>query len=109
MDVFARDRGSADLLLAFATPSFPAEIAAGPVWIVRLQVPPGGAAMLELLSLVQRWLEAARLPWATVRYDGRNHLIRPSTAFVQFAAAMTEFTRDAGREPDARESVYTWA
>ena len=45
----------------------------------------------------------------TVRYDGRNHLIRPSTEFVQFAAAMTEFTGDAGREPDAGERVYSWA
>ena len=109
MDVFARDRRSADLLLALANPSLTAAIAPGPVWIVRLQAPPEGAAMLEILSLVQRWLEAARLPWATVRYDGRNHLIRPSTAFVQFAAAMTEFTGDAGREPDAGERVYSWA
>ncbi|MGD0713897.1 MAG: hypothetical protein ABSB24_06885 [Gaiellaceae bacterium] len=43
--------------------------------------------MLELLSLVERWLESARLPWANVLYDGRSYLIRASTEVAQFAAA----------------------
>ncbi len=87
IEIFAPDRDSTDLLLLHAAPLFPAEIASGSVWIVRLQVPGGGGSMLALLSLVQRWLEAARLPSANVRHDGRSYLIRPSTEFAQFAAA----------------------
>ncbi len=94
IEIFAPDRDATDLLLLYAAPLFPAEIAAGAVWIVRLQVPGGPGPMLELLSLVQCWLEAARLPWANLRYYGRSHLIRPSTAFAQFAAAM-EFMNDS--------------
>ena len=35
--------------------------------------------MLELLSLVERWLESAELPCANVLYGGRSYMIRTST------------------------------
>ena len=34
--------------------------------------------MLELLSLVERWLESAELPCANVLYGGRSYMIRTS-------------------------------
>jgi hypothetical protein len=83
VEIFAPDRYSTDLLLEHAAPLFPAEIAPGSVWIVRVQPPTGGGWVLELLSLVQRWLESARLPWANVLYDGRSYLIRASTEVAQ--------------------------
>jgi hypothetical protein len=104
IEIFAPDRDATDLLLLYAAPLFPAKIAPGAVWIVRLQVPGGGGSMLELLSLVQRWLKGARLPWANVRYDGRSYLIRPSTEFAQFAAAATA-NHDT---PGGRERATAW-
>ena len=93
VEIFAPDRASTELLLAYAAPLFPAEIAPGSVWIVRLHPPASGPGWaLELLSLVQRWLEAARLPWANLLYDSRSYLIRPSTQVAQFAPA-AETTR----------------
>jgi hypothetical protein len=88
VEVVAPDRYSTDLLLEYAAPVFPAEIVPGCVWIVRLQPPPaGGAWALELLALVERWLESARLPWANVLYGGRSYLIRASTEVAQFRTA----------------------
>ena len=97
VEIFAPDRASTELLLAYSAPPSPAEIAPGSVWIVSLQPPAGGAGWaLELLSLVQRWLEAARLPWANLLYDSRSYLIRPSTQVAQFAptAEMVRATSD---------------
>jgi hypothetical protein len=86
IEIFAPDRRSTELLLLYAAPLFPAEISPGFVWIVKLQPPPtGGGWVVELLSLVQRWLASARLPWANVLYDGHRYLIRPSTEIVQSA------------------------
>ena len=88
IDIFARNRYCTDLLLEHAAPLFSAEIAPGVVWIVRVQPPAQAGWAIELLSLVQRWLESARLPWATVLYGGRTCLIRPSTDIAQFLAAV---------------------
>jgi hypothetical protein len=88
VEVFVRNRYFADLLLAYAAPPFSAELAPGLVWIVRVQPPAQAGWAIELLSLVQRWLESARLPWATVLYGGRSCLIRPSTDIAQFLAAV---------------------
>ena len=86
IEIFAPDRYATDLLLLYAAPLFPAEVSPGFVWIVKLQPPAtGGGWVVELLSLVQRWLESARLPWANVLYDGRRYLIRPSTEVVRSA------------------------
>jgi hypothetical protein len=86
IEIVAPDRFCATLLLEYAAPLFAAEIVAGPAWIVRLQPPAGGAWVLELLVIVERWLESAPLPCATVHYGGRDYLIRASTQVAQFAA-----------------------
>ncbi len=88
VEVFVRTRYFADLLLESTAPPFSAEIGPGLVWIVRVQPPARLGWAVELLSLVQRWLEAARLPWATVLYGGRTCLIRPSTDIAQFLAVV---------------------
>jgi len=87
VEVFVRTRYFADLLLEYAAPPFSAELAPGLVWIVRVQPPAQADWAIQLLSLVHRWLEAARLPWATVLFGGRPCLIRPSTDIAQFLAA----------------------
>lgn len=80
IEIVAPDQLSTALLLEFAAPTFPAEVVSGTAWIVRLQPPAnGGGWVLELLSLVQRWLESAELPCANVLYGGRSYMIRTST------------------------------
>jgi hypothetical protein len=77
IEIVAPDQLSTALLLEYAAPLFPAEHVSGTSWIVRLQPPStGGKWVLELLSLVERWLESARLPSAKVVYGGRSYLIR---------------------------------
>ena len=81
IEIVAPDQLSTALLLEYAAPMFPAEHVSGTSWIVRLQPPPtGGKWVIELLSLVERWLESARLPSANVVYGGRSYLIRSSAA-----------------------------
>jgi hypothetical protein len=83
IEIFASDRQSTNLLLEFVAPLFEAEIAPGFVWIVRLQPPATGEAWIApLLAVVRLWLEAARLPWANIVYDGHSYLIRPSGDIV---------------------------
>lgn len=78
IEIVAPDRYSGALLLEYAVAVFPGEIVPGS-WVVRLQPPPaGGQWVVELLALVERWLQAAPLPSATVRYGGRSYLIRSS-------------------------------
>ena len=78
VEIVAPDPLSTALLLEYAAPIFRAELIAGTSWIVRLQPPAsGGAWVLDLLSLVERWLESARLPCANVLYGGRSYMIRP--------------------------------
>lgn len=80
IEIVAPDQLSTALLLEYAAPLFPAEHVSGSSWIVRLQPPPSeGKWVIELLSLVERWLESTRLPSANVVYGGRSYLIR-STA-----------------------------
>ncbi|MGZ4360562.1 MAG: hypothetical protein ACXVZW_12390 [Gaiellaceae bacterium] len=77
VEIFAPDRPLSDLLIEFAAPLFRAEIVPGCVWIVRVQPPSADTGwVLELLSLLERWLHAVNLPWVTVVYDGRSYLIR---------------------------------
>ena len=88
VEIFAPDRHSTDLLLEYAAPLFPAEIAPGAVWIVRLQPPATGEGwVVQLLTILRRWLEAARLPWANVVYDGRSYLFRASSDVAQLERA----------------------
>lgn len=77
VEIVAPDRYCAMLLLDYAAPTFPAELAAGPGWIVRFQPPAtGGAWVTDLLALVERWLAAAPIPCAKMRRGGRSYLIR---------------------------------
>jgi hypothetical protein len=87
IEVVAPDEYCTSLLVEYAAPYFPAKIVSGSGWVVRLQPPAGGAWVLELLALVDRWLEAARLPCAKVLYGGRSYLIRAPLDVAQFAAA----------------------
>jgi hypothetical protein len=84
IEIVAPDRYRTALLLEYAAPVFPAEIVSGSAWTVRLQPPSGGGWVLELLTLVERWLESARLPDTTLLYGGRSYLIRASTDLAQF-------------------------
>ena len=52
-----------------------------------------GGWALEVLLLVQRWLAAARLPFANVRYDDRSYLVRPSTDLAQTSPRATSRSR----------------
>jgi hypothetical protein len=87
VEIVMPDRHCADLLLEHAAPMVPAElvpVSAG--WIVRLQPPPAGSGgwwMLEVLSLLDRWLESVPLPCAKVRYGGHSYLIRSSIETAQ--------------------------
>ena len=89
VEIVAPDHFSSTLLVEYAGPLFPAEIVAGSKWTVRLQPPAaGGGWVLDLLALVQRWLESARLPSANVLYGDRSYLIRASSEAPQLLAAM---------------------
>lgn len=80
VEIVAPDRECAALLLEYASPLFPAELITSPELIVRLQPPsaePGW--VIELLTLVERWLASAPLPCASLLYGGRSYLIRSST------------------------------
>jgi hypothetical protein len=86
VEIVAPDPECAALLLEYASPLFPAELITGPAPIVRLQPPSTGPVwVIELLALVERWLESVPLPCASVLYGGRSYLIRSSTRVAQFA------------------------
>ena len=78
--IVSPDPDSAALLLEYASPLFSAKLITGPELIVRLQPPstePGW--VIELLALVERWLESVPLPCASLIYGGSSYLIRSST------------------------------
>jgi hypothetical protein len=86
VEVVTPDRHCADLLLEFAAPMVPAELVPGAGWTVRLHPPPagrGGWWMLEVLSLLDRWLDSVPLPCTRVLYGGRSYLIRSSIETAQ--------------------------
>jgi hypothetical protein len=106
VEIFAPDRYCTDLLLECAAPLFRAEIAPGFVWIVRVHPPTGAGWALELLALVQRWLESARLPWATVLYRGRSYLIRPTTDIPAVQDGRGIDRRAVPRSPELRKNDH---
>jgi hypothetical protein len=72
--IVAPDPDSVALLLEYASPLFSAKLITGPELIVRLQPPstePGW--VIELLALVERWLESVPLPSASLTYGGRSY------------------------------------
>ena len=87
VEIVAPDRYCTTVLLEYAGPLFSAEIVPGDGWIVRLQPPAETGWVLELLSLVERWLEYVRLPCVKVLYGGRSYLIRTSTDIAQLTTA----------------------
>ncbi len=89
IEIVAPDRKCAALLLEYASPLFPAELVPGAALIVRLRPPLTEAGwVIELLALVERWLESVPLPCAKLRYGGRSYLVRPSTDVNRFAHAV---------------------
>jgi hypothetical protein len=91
VEIVVNDQYCTKILLDCAAPLFPAEIVSGSSWVVRLRPPAGGRWVPELLSLVERWLEAARLPCAKVLYDRRSYLIRTSPDITQ-SSTLTDIT-----------------
>jgi hypothetical protein len=80
VEIVAPDLYSAALLVGYAAPSFLGEIVPGSAWIVRFEPStPGGEWVVELLSLVERWLKSVPLPCAKVLNDDRRYLIRASS------------------------------
>jgi hypothetical protein len=96
IEIVVHDRYCAALLLDYAAPLFPVEIVTGTAWIVRLQPPAGEGWVLELLALVERWLESARLPCAKLVYGGRSYLVRaaPGATPSRSAAASSNASSD---------------
>ena len=77
VEIVAPDRLCATLLLDYAAPMFPAELVPGPPWLVLFQPPPnGGEWVIDLLTVVERWLASAPIPCAKMRRGGRSYLIR---------------------------------
>ena len=87
VDVVAPDSERAAVLLRYAAPLFPGEIVSGSEWIVRLQPAPEPGWVLELLSVIDRWLESTALPVTTVRYGGRSYPIRAYSDAPEYATA----------------------
>ena len=94
VEIVAPDPECAALLLEYASPLFPTELITGPELIVRLQPPPAEPGwVIELLTLVERWLESAPLPCANLLYGGRSYLIRSSTRLSQTISSAGEMRR----------------
>jgi len=54
--------------------------------------------VVELLALVERWLESAPLPRASLLYGGRSYLIRSSTHLRQTIISAGEMLRAGSDE-----------
>ena len=88
IEIMAPDPDCGALLLEYASPLFPAELVPGASTTVRLQPPLAGVQrVLELLALVERWLESVPFPCANVIYGGRSYLIRSTTHVEDFVVA----------------------
>src|SRR5580765_5304237 len=80
VEVVAPDPDCAALFVEYASPLFPAEVAPGTSATVRLQPPIAGTRwVIDLLALVERWLEELQLPSVDLVYGGRSYLVRSST------------------------------
>jgi len=95
VEVVTPDHYCADLLLEFAAPIVRAELVPGAALIVRLRPPlaaMGGWWVLEVLSLLDRWLASVPLPCAKVLCGGHSYLIRSRfEAAAHGAAARSAF------------------
>ena len=87
VEIVAPDEYCAALLQDYAAPWFPAEIVHDASWAVRFQPPKsGGDWIVELLALIERWLQSVPLPCAKVLQDGHSYLIRSSASRAQLAS-----------------------
>jgi hypothetical protein len=100
VEIVVHDRDSTRILLEYAAPLFQAQVVSGSAWTVRLQPPAGGGWILELLSLLERWLESARLPCAKVLHGGRTYLVRTSPDIGR-SSTVTDITRTPPRLADS--------
>ena len=91
VEIVVHDLDSTRILLEYAAPLFSVEVVSGSAWTVRLQRPGEGGWIQELQSLIERWLESARLPCAKVLCGGRSYLIRTSPAH-SWASTVTDIT-----------------
>ena len=65
VEIIAPDRYCVMLLLGYAAKNFQARLVPGPEWIVRFRAPAeGGDWVVDLLTLVERWLVSAPIPCA---------------------------------------------
>jgi hypothetical protein len=95
VEIAVPDRESAGVLLAEAGPRFRAELVEipGSAPVVRLEPSsPSVGWVFELLALVERWLDACRLPLVTVHHGNRSYVI---------AAAGSDHDLDGAAEPVA--------
>jgi hypothetical protein len=95
VEVVAPDPECAALFVEYASPLFPAEIAPGAPATVRLQPPTDGARwVIDLLAVVERWLEGVPLPCAKLIYGGRTYLIRSTTHVEALVVASNDSAAD---------------
>jgi hypothetical protein len=88
VEIVAPDRDCAALLLDHAAPFFPAQLVSGPEWAVRFHPPERGREwVIELLALVERWLESVPLPHARLLHGDRDYLTRARSGTAPFAAS----------------------
>ena len=75
----------------YASPLFPAELVPGTSSVRSACTRPrhGARWVIELLAVVDRWLESVPLPCANVNYGGRSYLIRSSLNVTQFVGDRT--------------------
>ncbi len=82
LQIAVPDGYSAALLMGYVAPWFPAEVRSGARWHVTVMAAAesvGEEWVFEVLSLVERWLDAVPLPCARVRYCGQSYLIRAAS------------------------------
>lgn len=84
VEIVAPDRYCAQLLVDHAPPAFRARIMPGAAWIVRLEsLASEKDWVVELLSLVEEWLQSSPQPCAKVRRGDRSYLVRAPNDFVR--------------------------
>ena len=94
VEIVAPDQFSAALLRDYAAPLFPAEIVYDASWAVCFHPPKsGGDWVVELLTLIERWLDSVPLPCAKVLLDGRSYLIRSSASRAQLGLFSAQLQR----------------
>lgn len=87
VEIAVPDTRRAALLVEYAGPLFSAAIVTDAGLVVQLRPPIGTGWVIELLALVDRWLEAAELPVAKLRYGGRSYLVRARLDLAKIVAA----------------------